>query len=131
MNGMCQADRRFAKTIRDAGFVKNAVKLLGGRKTDEIGRRKGEEEDGGDVEGGRGEMMHSELKIGEKLKLLELLVTLVKGGVEISDVEELMEVALRLEEEANGHIEAEEEDTVTGEESKEEEGIGREMVEWE
>ena len=36
---------------------------------------------------------------------MELLITLMKGGVEMGDEEGLMEVVMRLEEEGNKHVE--------------------------
>ena len=107
--------------------MKNAVKLLGGKRKEEAeGEKEGREEDGGGERGGRGEMLCSELTVRGKTRLLELLVTLVKGGVEVSDEEELMEVVMRLEEEANESVEEGE-----GEGEGEGEEKGREKREWE
>ena len=48
-----------------------------------------------------------EMKVGEKISLIELLSELVKGGVEIVSEEEMKEVLMELEEEGNKHVEEE------------------------
>ena len=125
--------------IGECSIVKSAVKLLGGKgkermeEEEEEGREGGIEEMGGEEERGRRGMIESELKIGEKIKLLELLVTLVKGRVEMEDEEGLMEVVMELEEEANEHVEKEEDEGEEEEEGgeKQEGEKRREKREWE
>ena len=46
-----------------------------------------------------------EMRVREKISLIELLNELVKGGVEIGEEEEMKEVLMDLEEEGNKHVE--------------------------
>ena len=134
---MCEMDRKYVKVLRRLTIIGNAAKLLGGRR----GRRRkekgeisgeggegGEEEEGGEDRGeGGSDVQSCELRIGEKIELIEILVCVIEGGGVISgilDEEELMEVVLELEEEARRHIEEAE----GGEEGEEKDG---EMREWE
>ena len=120
MNEICRDDKRYVKVIGESAVVKNAAKLLSGRKLKEMeGEKKDEEEE---EDNGKG---RAELKVREKIRLLELLVTLVKGGVGMGDEEELMEAALRLEEEANNRVEQEDVEEEAGE------GNVEEKREWE
>ena len=103
---------------------------------DEERRREGEEE-GGDrkeTKEERGGVIFGELRVGEKIGLLELLSGLVKRGVEMEDEEELKEVGMLLEEEGNKHVEEEIEGEggEGGEEEEEEEEKKEEKKrEWE
>ena len=108
---LVKKDKSYLSVIKESAIVKNAVKLLSGgerRKTDEDERKEAEEREQGmegRIEDEKGkEGIDCELKVMEKEKLLELLVELVKGGI-VLDEEEIMEVALSLEEEANEHME--------------------------
>ena len=102
LHEICEKDNMYVKVIKESSVVKNAVKLLesgGRRRQTERKETEGEEEGEGKEEGGdgiTGMKEDSELRIGEKIKLLELLLLLVKRGIEISEEEELMEVVLRL-----------------------------------
>ena len=119
LHEICHRDRGYLTVIRESSIVKNAVTLLGGR------RREGKSGGGGEEEGGGEDLMKSELSVGAKARLLWLLVGLVKRRVEMPHEEELMEVALRLEEMGNKHVQEE------GEE-EEEEGTrgGKDDEEW-
>ena len=129
MKDICKKDVRFKEVVKECHLVKNAVSLLGGRRK-EKGKR--EEKDGKadrEGEGGKGEeekgameVEFVEMKVGEKISLIELLSELVKGGVEIKEEEEMKEVLMELEEEGNKHVEEE------MEEGEEKEG---EKMEWE
>ena len=115
---ICKKDGRYKEVIKESYIVKNAVILLGGRSRGN---------------GGGKEMEWKEMGVGEKIKLIELLGALVKGGVEMKEEEELKEVLMELEEEGNKHVEEGEGEE---EEEGEEEGEGRgkreeEKREWE
>ena len=129
LNEICQKDSRYVKVIQELSVVKNAVELLGGRRRDEqcgINGDKEDEDDGQESKGRKeetGRMVWSELRVKEKIGLLELLSGLVKRGVEMEDEEELKEVGMKLEEEGNKHLEdgkGEEEKKKEGEEEKRE-----------
>ena len=65
-----------------------------------------------------------EMRVREKISLIELLNELVKGGMEIvekEEEEEMKEVLMELEEEGNKHVEEEREGEGENEEEKEEE----------
>ena len=115
---ICKKDGRYKEVIKESYIVKNAVILLGGRSRGN---------------GGGKEMEWKEMGVGEKIKLIELLGALVKGGVELKEEEEMEEVLMELEEEGNRHVEEGEGEE---EEEGEEEGEGRgkreeEKREWE
>ena len=105
---ICQIDRGYLSVIRESSVVKNVVKLLRrtGTSALENDREKREEREEEKAE----KMVDREITVIEKIGLLELLLVLVKGDVEISDEEELIEVVLELEEEGNKHAEEEEEE---------------------
>ena len=117
MSSLCKKDGRYMEVIKDSYVVKNAVILLGGQKKKEgegekdvkEGEEATEEEMGRrEEEKGRVEMVECiEMRVREKISLLELLSELVKGGVEMEDEEELKEVGMMLEEEGNNHVEEE------------------------
>ena len=65
----------------------------------EENRRTEEEEKGGM------EVERLEMRVGEKISLIELLNELVKEGMEIVEEEEMNEVLMELEEEGNKHVE--------------------------
>ena len=124
---ICQKDGRYKEVIRESPLVKNAVILLGGRNSDSSktdGRDGGEERGDTDrrEEKGGNEMEWGEMRVGEKIALIELLNELVQGGMELREEEEdLTEVWMELEEEGNQHVEAE-----IDEEGEEEKGEGNE-----
>ena len=110
MKEICKKDRRYKEVIIDCYLVKNAVILLGGRRREnsEEGEKKGEEKTVG--EGGKEEGKQIgciEMRVGEKIMLIELLCELVKEGMEMREEEEMKEVLMELEEEGNQHIEEE------------------------
>ena len=110
-------DGRYKGVIEDSYIVKNAVMMLGGRRVVKVGERwEGRE---GEGKGGRGKII-GEIGVGEKIKLIELLYELVKGGVKMREEEEMKEVLMELEEEGNEHVEE-------GDKG-EEEGGGKEWV---
>ena len=114
---ICKKDGRYKEVIKESYIVKNAVILLGGRRK---------------MNGGGKEMEWKEMGVGEKIKLIELLGALVKGGVELKEEEEMEEVLMELEEEGNKHVEegeAEEEREGGGEEGKEEKEEWEELSE--
>ena len=124
---ICQKDGRYKEVIRESPLVKNAVILLGGRNSDssKTDGRDGREERGDTdrrEEKGGNEMGWGEMRVGEKIALIELLNELVQGGMELREEEEdLTEVWMELEEEGNQHVEAE-----IDEEGEEEKGEGNE-----
>ena len=75
-----------------------------GAEEEEGEERKEEEQE---EEKGGMEMEWSEMKVEEKISLIQLLNELVKGGVEIGEEEEMKEVLMELEEEGNQHVEEE------------------------
>ena len=127
LKDICKKDVRFKEVVKECHLVKNAVSLLGGRRK-EKGKR--EEKDGKadrEGEGGKGEeekgameVEFVEMKVGEKISLIELLSELVKGWIEMGDEEELKEVGMMLEEEGNNHVEDGIEGEGEGEEEEEE-----------
>ena len=128
LSSICKKDRRYKDVIKDCYLVKNAVILLGGRRSkreerEEMGRAEGEEGERRKEGEGKGGMEVDciEMRVGEKILLIELLSELVKRGVEIVEEEEMKEVLMELEEEGNKHAEEE----MEGEEKEEE------KMEWE
>ena len=120
---ICKKDGRYKEVIKESSIVKNAVILLGGGRRGNGGetvRKEGEE---GDEEKGGMEVecVETNLNVGEKISLIELLSDLVKGGIEIGEEEEMKEVLMELEEEGNKHVEEEIEGEGENEEEKEEE----------
>ena len=128
LNKICKKDGKYVKVIQELTVVKNAIQLLGGRRKTEgggVGNEEAEEEEEKEKEKneGRGGLIFCELRVREKIGLLELLSGLVKRGVEMEDEEELKEVGMKLEEEGNKHLEdgkGEEEKKKEGEEEKRE-----------
>ena len=113
---ICKKDGRYKEVIKESYIVKNAVILLGGR-------RRGN--------GGGKEMECKEMGVGEKVKLIELLSELVKGGVEMREEEEMVDVLMELEEEGNRHVEEEMEEGEGEGEGEGREGNKEEKREWE
>ena len=123
LNKICKKDGKYVKVIQELTVVKNAIQLLGGRRKTEgggVGNEEAEEEEEKEKEKneGRGGLIFCELRVQEKIGLLELLSGLVKRGVEMEEEEELKEVGMELEEEGNKHVE--EEDGELGEEENRE-----------
>ena len=117
MNQICKKDFGYVKLITELGVVKNAVELLAGSQRN-ARSEDGREEDGEESKEERGWMV--ELRVKEKIALLELLSGLVKGGMEMGYEEELKEIGMELEEEGNEHVEEEEKEGEDGEEEKRE-----------
>ena len=114
---ICKKDGRYKEMIKDSYLVKNAVTLLGGRREEkgereekEEGEKEGEGEEGEgrkeEEEKGGMEMVECiEMRVREKILLIELLSELVKEGMEIGEEEEMKEMLMELEEEGNKHVE--------------------------
>ena len=77
------------------------------REAKEEGEKQGEGGKGKEEKGGMEMMECIEMRVREKLLLIDLLNELVKGGVEIEEEEEMKEVLMELEEEGNKHVEEE------------------------
>ena len=123
---LCQKDKRYLNLIRESSIVKNAPKILRGGA---VQRRRGDDKE--EEEKKRPVEDYSEVDVRGKIRLLELLVEVVNGGMEEKYQEELLETVLQLDYEANTHLEEEEGE---GEGEGEEEGEGgkeREKMEWE
>ena len=132
-------DQQYVEGIKESSVVRNGVRLLGGRKRrngrekdrkeGEKGSEEGEEEEkGGIIE----EMECVEMRVREKILLIELLNELVKGGMEIveeEEEEEMKEVLMELDEEGNKHVEEEIEGDGEGEEKEEEKREWEELSE--
>ena len=127
LNEICKKDGKFVTVIKELSVVKNAIDLLGGRRMierrgernenvedemEEGGKEEEEEKEGKGEEESEEEkgkkLIMGELRVKEKIGLLELLSRLVKRGVEMEDEEMLNEVGMMLEEEGNSHFEGEE-----------------------
>ena len=123
LSEICKKDSTYVNVIKELSVVKNAVELLGGKRTLEAGRgRKGDKRKGKKEEKGKGVL--GELTVREKIGLLDLLSGLVKRGLEMEDEEELKEVGMMLEEEGSKHVEE-------GEEGEEEERKKeQERIQW-
>ena len=129
-------DPKYVEGIKESSVVRNGVRLLGGRKRrngrekdrkeGEKGSEEGEEEEKGGI---MEEMECVEMRVREKILLIELLNELVKGGMEIVEEEEMKEVLMELEEEGNKHVEEEIEGEGEGEEKKEEKREWEELSE--
>ena len=131
LHEICKQDRKYLKVIAESTLVRSSAGLLKGRgkrSTDkkESSEAKKEEEE----EEGREDVLSSKIAIRGKIQLLELMKELAKAGTEMPDEEELMEVVLRLEEEASVRVEeenSEEEGDIDGDR----EGNMEEKREWE
>ena len=110
---ICKKDDEYKEMIKESYYVKNAVVLLGGRrereKTEGLSETERKEGEAGvgrkEEEKGGMEIDCIEMKVREKILLIELLSELVKGGMEIAEEEELKELLMELEEEGNSHLE--------------------------
>ena len=99
LSSICKKDAKYKEMIKECYIVKNAINLLGGRR-----RKEGEREE---EKGKMKEMECVEMRVKEKISLIELLHELVKGGVDIEEEEEMKEVLMELEEEGYKHVEEE------------------------
>ena len=128
LNEICKSDVEYVKVIQEMSVVKNAVELLGGRRRKEMRTSAKDEGEGGEGEERKGKkeeregIVWCELRVKEKIGLLELLSGLVKRGVELGDEEELKEVGMKLEEEGNEHVEGEGDEEEEDKECKDEKG---------
>ena len=145
MERVWEKDEGYREVIRESGVLKNVVKVWGVRREEEEeGGGRGGVEEGVNEGRRRGiEKYKREMSVREKVRVLELLISVVKGGVEMEDEEGVEEVVMRLEEEGRKYREGgAEEEGGGGEGGGVEEGEGegeggegatkeKEMKEWE